>query len=168
MGGSILSSSVLDELGPSPPRCPPWRTRLQAAHPPRLHAHVFLAKETGSVPAFIPSLLPSRISLRAPEEPMVDEARAEPAGCSLSRLTVGKGLQGPPQPQHLRHGGGLQAFHPSSGLLWTVTTLPCKEHPTGWGGSVGASGCSWSRQGAGGPEGLPWISISQATGCASR
>lgn len=143
MGGSILSSSILDELGPSPPRCPPWRTSLQASRPPRPYAHVFLPKETGSTPAFIPSLLPSRISLRAPEEPMVDEAGAEPAGCSLSRLTVGKGLQGPPQPQHLRHGGGLQAFHRSSGLPRTVTALPCKEHPTGWGAlwvPVGAPG----------------------------
>ena len=99
----------------------------------------------------------------------MDEAGAEPAGCSSSRLTVGKGLQGPPRCQRLRHGGGLQAFQLSSGLFRAVTALPCKEHPlTLMRGSTGAGGCPWSRRGAGGPEGLPWLSISQVTGCASR
>lgn len=82
----------------------------------------------------------------------MDEARAEPAGCSSSRLTVGKGLQGPARCQHLRHGGGLQAFQLSSGLFRAVTALLCEKHPlTLTGGSVGAvvplvqAGCWWPR-----------------------
>ena len=180
-GGSIPvaspSSSTLSpelaELGRSPSQCPPWSDdatgRAVTISPAVSFCPRLPCKINGLLSCIYPPVAAGCVSLRALEELKVDEARAEPAGCSSSRLTVGKGLQGPPRCRHLRHGGALQAFQLSSGSFRAVTALPCKKHPlTRTGGSAGAGGCHWSRQGAGGPKGLPWISIAQAKGCASH
>lgn len=85
----------LPELGPSPPRCPPWSGDAtgQAVTISPAASFCLPCRIKGLLSCLCPPIAPHCVSL---EEPMVEEAMAEPAGCSSPGLTVGKGLQSPP------------------------------------------------------------------------